>query len=158
MTSKTSIAIAAAGLVALGGCGTQNATDAANQQAGKATKQAKQSAQSLSPQAKGVLSDAQGLAADVTATASGYASRKLTRSEAMSRLETYRQRAAALSRKARGLPTGEPARSRLTRLTDQLDATAQKLQSSVQGNATDVQGSVDRLRTQLDRTLSAIGA
>lgn len=141
------IAIALAGLVLLGGCGTQSTTNQASTQVTKAQHRADQAQQDLSPRAQRVLQDTQGLAADVARTTKSFAAGDITRQQAADRLDGYQQRADVLQRDARALPATESARSSLTGLAGQLQKTTAGVQAGLAGSdAIDPQSSLGDLR------------
>ncbi|HEU4974837.1 MAG TPA: hypothetical protein VFT50_07070 [Baekduia sp.] len=158
MTVRTTLAIAATGLAALTGCGAQDATDAAQQQAGKAKDKVQQQRQDLSPQAQRVLQQSQALAGDVATTAKGYASQDVTSDEAQAKLGDYQQRAADLADQAQSLPATDKAKSRLTELTQQIQQTTQTLGDNIQGSAGDgdLQTAVDDLRSTASDTYNQL--
>lgn len=158
MTLKTTIAVAATGLAALAGCGTESATDATQQGATKAQQAAQEQQRSLSPEEQQLLERAQALAGDVTTTAKGYVNQDVTEEEALSKAEDYQQRASDLADQAQQLPATARARARLARLSDQLRETTQQLQTSVDGDsgADQLQSSVDRLRDAASSTYNTL--
>jgi hypothetical protein len=131
------IAALLAGIAPLGlaACGTQNAVDSAGKQAGQVQTQA---SKQLSPQADGLLQNAQGVAASVIATGRSYADAKISRKQALTRLDTAEQRARGIAKRANDLPATSRARSRLKSLTAQAANSAASLQdliSAGKGNA-----------------------
>ena len=148
------IAIALAGLVLLGGCGTQSTTNRASTQATQAQHRADQAQyradqaqQDLSAQAQQVLQDTQGLAADIAGTTKSFAAGDITRRQATDKLNGYQHRAGMLQRDARALPPTESARRSLTRLADQLQTTTAGVQAGLtKSDAIDPQSSLGDLR------------
>ena len=94
MIHKTRTAFVVAGVIALGGCGTDDATNDAEREAEEAQEQAQQAGEEtrtavegeLSPDGQQLLEEAEGVAADIAQTADGYADDRLSREEALAEL------------------------------------------------------------------------
>ena len=130
MRLRSSISVAAIGLVGLAGCGTQNAADSASTHAKQAAQQARSSV-NLSPQAQDLLERAQNLAGDVVITAKAYAAHDMTQNFAMARLKDYEARAAALASSARQLPATDRANAQIAQLTTQINQTLKSVRTQV---------------------------
>lgn len=163
MSLSRHLVIVGASVVALAGCGSNNATNSvsgaastpntAAQQAKKATdQQATKAAKKLSPAAQKLLQSAQNLAGDVATTGKQYTAGKLPRKQAQSRLNAYRPRADALAKRARALPQNDAARARLTRLTDQVNRTIKSLRADVNGGSNTAKSSLEQLRRTANDT------
>ncbi len=163
MLTPRHLLIVGASAVVLGGCGSDNNTgsvsdaastpSAAQQPVKKATDgQAEKAKDKLSPAAQKLLENAQALAGDVATTGKQYTADKLPREQAQSRLDGYRQRAGALAKRARALPQNDPARARLTRLTDQVNRTVKSLQADVNGGSNTAKSSLEQLRRTANDT------
>jgi hypothetical protein len=114
----------------------------------------------LSAEGRAVLAATQDLAADVSETAEAFAKGDIDDEEAMARLELANERAADLQDRAQKLPVTDRARARLASLNEQIGRAAGDVSSLVTSGRTasrnEIDDRIDALRDEARSTFDAV--